>query len=85
MRVCVCFQTRRMNDGEILQSTKFVLQGLDTLKNEHEKIRENLAPSSDVHMSNKAEEQLLLLQKSMDMIDLGKSNNQWISLDVSFA
>lgn len=53
-----------MNNDDIIQSTKSVLQGLDALKIEHEKILENL-------LANKIEEKLDLFKKSMDMINLG--------------
>ena len=55
-----------MSQDEILQSTKSVIQGLDALKNEHGKMLDNVVQSS-----NKTEEKLGLLRKSMDMIDLG--------------
>jgi hypothetical protein len=52
-----------MNEDEIHQSTKSVIQGLDALKNEHEKILH----SSEVLLSNKIDS----LRTSMDKIDLG--------------
>jgi kinesin light chain len=61
----------RMSQDDILQSTKSVIQGLDALKNEHEKMLENIVHSSEILSSNKIEEKLCLLRKSMDMIDLG--------------
>lgn len=73
-----------MNDGEIFQSTKFVLQGLDTLKNEHEKLLENIAHSSDILISNETEEKLFLLRKSMETIDSGLLNTRKESLDCAF-
>ncbi len=60
-----------MSQDDILQSTKSVIQGLDALKNEHEKMLENIVHSSEILSSNKIEEKLCLLRKSMDMIDLG--------------
>lgn len=73
-----------MNDGEIFQSTKFVLQGLDTLKNEHEKLLENIAHSSNILISNETEEKLFLLRKSMETIDSGLLNTRKESLDCAF-
>ncbi len=61
----------RMSQDDILQSTKSVIQGLDTLKNEHGKLLENITHSSEILSSNKIEEKLGLLRKSIDMIDLG--------------
>ncbi|CAF1543386.1 unnamed protein product [Adineta steineri] len=61
-----------MSQDDILQSAKSVLQGLDALKNEHGKILENISFSTEIISStNKTEEKVDLLQKSMDMIDLG--------------
>ncbi len=66
-----------MSQDDILQSTKSVIQGLDALKNEHGKMLESIVDS--MHSStqtdtNKLEEKVGLLRKSMDMIELGKSN-----------
>ncbi|UJR36261.1 hypothetical protein I4U23_028991 [Adineta vaga] len=60
-----------MNEEDILQSTRFVIQGLDALKTEHGKILEKILHSSEVISANKMEEKVGLLRKSMDLIDLG--------------
>jgi hypothetical protein len=60
-----------MSQDDIFQSTKSVIQGLDALKNEHGKMLDNIVQSSEILSSNKTEEKLGLLRKSMDMIDLG--------------
>ena len=65
-----------MSQDEILQSTKSVIQGLDALKNEHGKMLEsivNSSPKLSPSESNKLEEKVGLLRKSMDMIELGRS------------
>jgi hypothetical protein len=63
-----------MSQDEILQSTKSVIQGLDALKNEHGKMLESISISpqklSPIE-TNKLEEKMGLLRKSMDMIELG--------------
>ena len=64
-----------MSQDDILQSTKSVIQGLDALKNEHGKMLETIVSSSTPKFSpvetNKLEEKVGLLRKSMDMIELG--------------
>lgn len=63
-----------MSQDDILQSTKSVIQGLDALKNEHGKMLENLVSSTQKYSpieTNKLEEKVGLLRKSMDMIELG--------------
>ncbi|CAF0922688.1 unnamed protein product [Rotaria sp. Silwood1] len=60
-----------MNEDDIFQTAKFVIQGLDALKNEYEKILENIIHSTKILSSNKIDEKIGLLRKSMDMIDLG--------------
>ncbi|CAF0784263.1 unnamed protein product [Rotaria sordida] len=60
-----------MNEDDIFQTAKFVSQGLDALKNEYEKILENIVHSTKILSTNKIEEKIGLIQKSMDMIDLG--------------
>ncbi|CAF1104541.1 unnamed protein product [Adineta ricciae] len=62
---------RKMNEEDILQSTRFVIQGLDALKTEHGKILETLAHSPDYLPANTEDEQVGILKKSMDLIDLG--------------
>jgi len=65
-----------MSQEDLLQSTKTVIQGLEALKNEHGKMLENILESmpSSSKDTNKIEEKAGLLRKSMDMIELGKSN-----------
>jgi kinesin light chain len=66
-----------MSQDDILQSTKSVIQGLDALKNEHGKMLENIVDSMNISSqtdTNKLEEKVGLLRKSMDMIELGKFN-----------
>lgn len=48
----------KMNQDDILQSTKSVIQSLDTLKNQHKKILEILVNPSENVSSNKIEEKL---------------------------
>ncbi|CAF0882565.1 unnamed protein product [Adineta ricciae] len=63
-----------MSQDDILQSTKSVIQGLDALKNEHGKMLENILGSTQKFSAmetNKLEEKVGLLRKSMDMIELG--------------
>ncbi|CAF4853243.1 unnamed protein product, partial [Rotaria magnacalcarata] len=60
-----------MSEDDIFQTTKFVIQALDALKNEYEKILENLVQSAKILSSNKIEEKINLLRNSMNMIDLG--------------
>ena len=64
-----------MSQDDLLQSTKTVIQGLDALKCEHNKMLDNVVQSmktSAANETNKLEEKANLLRKSMDMIDLGK-------------
>ena len=63
-----------MSRDDILQSTKSVIQGLDTLKNEHGKMLESIINSTQRLLpvqAHKLEEKVGLLRKSMDMIELG--------------
>lgn len=64
-----------MSQDDILQSTKSVIQGLDALKNEHGKMLETIVSSNTQKFTpvetNKLEEKVGLLRKSMDMIELG--------------
>jgi kinesin light chain len=65
-----------MSQDDILQSTKSVIQGLDALKNEHGKMLESIVTSPQKFSpieTNKLEEKVGLLRKSMDMIELGLS------------
>lgn len=79
-----------MSQDTILQSAKSVIQGLDALKNEHGKMLDNLVDSMNTSTqtdTNKLEEKVGLLRKSMDMIELGKylskKSQSRISLKVS--
>ena len=56
-----------MNLDDILRTTKFVIQDLDTLKN---KLYENSVHSSKVLSVNKIDEKINLLRKTTDTIDL---------------
>ncbi|CAF2386409.1 unnamed protein product [Rotaria sp. Silwood2] len=58
-----------MNQDSIFQTGKFLIQELDTLKNDYEKILENIVNSTKILSSNKIDEKIGLLRKSMDMID----------------
>ena len=63
-----------MTQDDILQSTKSVIQGLDALKNEHGKMLDSIVNSTQKLSpadTNKLEEKVGLLRKSMDMIELG--------------
>jgi hypothetical protein len=60
-----------MSQDDIFQSTKSIIQGLDTLKHEHGKMLENTVNSTQILSSNRIEEKVGLLTKSMNMIELG--------------
>lgn len=65
-----------MSQDDLLLSTKTVIQGLDALKCEHNKMLDNVLQtmkSSSSNETNKLEEKANLLRKSMDMIDLGET------------
>lgn len=54
-----------MNYTEILQSSNVLLHSLDALKNEHEKLLKNISSTKFI------DDQLDLIRKSMEMIELG--------------
>ncbi|CAF3510404.1 unnamed protein product [Rotaria socialis] len=60
-----------MSADDIFQAAKFVIQALDALKNEYEKILENLVQSAKILSSKKIEEKINLLRNSTNRIDLG--------------
>ncbi|XP_044730827.1 kinesin light chain isoform X2 [Chrysoperla carnea] len=77
----------QMTQEEIITNTKTVMQGLEALKNEHNSILHGLASSLEAAMtameraaqtgdSNVIEEKQGLVQKSIDMIELGLGEAQ---------
>lgn len=75
-----------MSQEEIITNTKTVVQGLEALKNEHNSILKGLLSSLQVvknekGSSNLTEEKSSLLNKSLEMIDLGLGEAQ---VDYSF-
>lgn len=86
-----------MTQEEIITNTKTVMQGLEALKNEHNSILHGLASSLEAAMvameraaaqsgdSNVIEEKQGLVQKSIDMIELGLGEAQVSSLNFNFA
>ena len=70
-----------VTQDEIVSSTKIVIQGLDTLKNEHHQIINSLLSSLKTikHESGDmklVEEKTNILKKSLENIDLGISEAQ---------
>lgn len=86
----------QMTQEEIITNTKTVMQGLEALKNEHNSILHGLASSLEAAMvameraaaqsgdSNVIEEKQGLVQKSIDMIELGLGEAQVSSLNFNF-
>lgn len=62
-----------MNQDDIFQTGKFVIQALEALKNEYGKILGNLVHSPKNFSLDKIEEKISLVRESMDTIDLGLS------------
>ena len=70
-----------LSQEEIISNTKTVMQGLDTLKNEHHQILNSLLTSmktikKENEDTNLVEEKTRILQKALDSIDLGLSEAQ---------
>lgn len=60
-----------MNQYDILQTTKFVIQDLDKLKIEHEKLLQNMIDLLEILPSNQIEEKIHCIKNTMDKIDSG--------------
>ena len=70
-----------LSQDEIMGSTKTVVQGLDTLKNEHHQILNSLLSSMKTIKkengdTNLVEEKTGILKKSLEMIELGLGEAQ---------
>lgn len=70
-----------LSQDEIVSSTKTVIQGLDTLKNEHHQILNSLLSSlktikRESGDTNLVEEKTNILKKSLETIELGISEAQ---------
>ena len=70
-----------LNQEDIISNTKTVVQGLDTLRNEHNQILNSLLSSMQTIKekngeTNLVEEKANILKKSIDMIDLGLGEAQ---------
>ena len=77
-----------LSQEEIVSSTKTVMQGLDTLKNEHHQILNSLLSSMKTIKkengdTNLVEEKTHILQKALESIDLGLSEAQVGTFSVS--
>jgi kinesin light chain len=72
----------QMTQDEIITNTKTVMQGLEALKNEHNSILHGIdgtagsQPSSLQSEQNVVEEKSTLVQKSLEMIELGLGEAQ---------
>ncbi|KAJ8869486.1 hypothetical protein PR048_028477 [Dryococelus australis] len=69
----------QMTQEEIITNTKTVMQGLEALKNEHNSILNGLTSSLELaaeRAHNVVEEKQGLVQKSLDMIELGLGEAQ---------
>lgn len=71
---------------EIIQNTKTVVQGLDTLKSEHNSIHETLLRSLSILRDKNEEASLIeekanLVEKSLENIELGIEEAQVSSID----
>ena len=76
-----------LSQEEIIGSTKTVVQGLDTLKNEHHQILNSLLSSMKTIKkengdTNLVEEKTSILKKSLEMIELGLGEAQ-VNMHVS--
>lgn len=74
-----------LSQEEIISNTKTVIQGLDTLKNEHNQILNSLLTSMKTIRkengdTNLVEEKANILKKSVDSIELGLGEAQVIFL-----
>jgi kinesin light chain len=76
----------QMTQDEIITNTKTVMQGLEALKNEHNSILHGIdgaagsQPSSLQSGENAVEEKSGLVQKSLEMIELGLGEAQVCTL-----
>uniref|UniRef100_A0A4W3H5V1 Uncharacterized protein n=1 Tax=Callorhinchus milii TaxID=7868 RepID=A0A4W3H5V1_CALMI len=70
----------KMSAEEIITSTKQVIQGLEALRHENNNILQNLQQTlnglKEVEEANLVEEKTCLIQKSLEMIELGLSEAQ---------
>ena len=74
-----------LSQDEICSNTKTVIQGLDTLKNEHHQILNSLLSSlktikKESGDTNLVEEKTNILKKSLETIELGISEAQVTTL-----
>lgn len=70
-----------LNQDEIVNNTKTVIQGLDTLKNDYQQILNTLLSSLKTIKrengdTNLVEEKTYILQKSLETIELGLGEGQ---------
>ena len=70
-----------LSQEDIISNTKTVVQGLDTLKNEHHQILNSLLSSmktikQEKGDTNLVEEKTNILKKSLEMIELGLGESQ---------
>ena len=60
-----------LSQEDIMTNTKTVVQGLEALKNEHNSILNGLTSALDQQTASEHGEKSYLVQKSLDMIELG--------------
>ncbi len=70
-----------LNQEDILQNTKTVVQGLEALRQEHQTIQHTLLQSLSAlrdknEESTLIEEKAMIVEKSLEMIDLGMGEAQ---------
>lgn len=70
-----------LNQEDILQNTKTVVQGLEALRQEHQTIQHTLIQSLSAlrdknEESTLIEEKTMIVEKSLEMIDLGMGEAQ---------